>query len=97
MSKLEELRAEYERLAHAMQSGVNFKMGIDPKETTPKHLRVGVNAAMSDQCGLARLLLAKGVFTEEEYFQAMVDAMREEMQRYQAWLEARLGKSVTLV
>lgn len=43
---IEELRQEYASLCHAMQSGVAFKINIDPGETMPKHLRVGVNSAM---------------------------------------------------
>ena len=85
MSDIQAIREEYERLAHAMQAAVAFKMHHDPSETTPKHLRVGVNAAMSDQGGLAKLLIDKGIITELEYVTAMRDAMRRELDMYHAW------------
>jgi hypothetical protein len=87
----EQARTRYLAAAHAMQSGVAAKMEIDPSETTPKHLRVGVNAAMSDQGGLAALLVAKGVITEEEYVAAMADAMEREKALYEEWLREHLG------
>ncbi len=87
---LDEKKQKYAALCHAMQTGVAFTMepgdGINllSKECTPKHLRVGVNSAMVDSSALARLLMAKGVFTEEEYFDALIAAMQEEVDRYQA-------------
>jgi hypothetical protein len=90
---------EYARLAHAMQSGVAYEMNYDHYNTgptTPKHLRVGINAAMSDMGGLVRLLISKGVITEEEYAEAVTEKMREEVQAYEARLTERLGSKVTL-
>lgn len=37
---------------------------------------------MSEQGGLARLLISKGVFTEEEYAEAMVEAAELEAQSW---------------
>jgi hypothetical protein len=73
--------------AHAMQTGVKYQMMKDGDSiagTTPKSLRVGINSAMADQAGLAKLLIAKGIFTEEEYIHAVADSMEEERDRYQA-------------
>src|SRR5687767_13839287 len=56
MMNLEEKRAKYLKLCHAMQTGVAFKMEKDNKDTTPKHLRVGINAAMVDHAALTNLL-----------------------------------------
>jgi len=88
----EELFNEWQRLTHAMQSGVAFEMN-DPAitATEPKHLRVGINAAMSDHGGLVELLVAKGVFTEREYMLAIVRKMREEVGHYEARANAKLG------
>jgi hypothetical protein len=83
----------YVNAAHAMQSGVRLKMtreGIpDDKdlspshgETSPKHLRVGVNSALSTLDAHTRLLIAKGVFTEEEYIEAVTEAMEREVDSY---------------
>jgi hypothetical protein len=79
----------YRDLAHAMQSGVAAKMALDPSETTPKSLRVGVNSAMCDSSALARLLIAKGVITEGEYVGAITDEMAREVERYREWFRQR--------
>jgi hypothetical protein len=81
----------YRAAAHAMQSGVAMKMNFAPGETTPKHLRVGINSAMSDQGALARLLIAKGVFTEDEYLEAVADGMEAEAASYEHQLREHFG------
>lgn len=91
----------YVRAAHAMQSGVKADMETDPNRnsqgaTTPKHLRVGLNNALADQGALARLLIAKGIFTEDEYLEAVADAAEREQARYEELLTERFGKPVTL-
>jgi hypothetical protein len=89
--------SDYRAKAHAMQSGVAMKMNYDPSETTPKHLRVGVNSAMCDHAALVRLLLEKGIVTEEEYEAAITEEMGREVARYEAWLSEHLGgKNITL-
>ncbi len=88
---LDELRLEYHTLAHAMQSGVGMKMNYEPRETEPKHLRAGVNSAMVETSAIAILLMAKGIFTEEEYYQTLVQAMQNEVDLYKQWLSERLG------
>lgn len=80
MSK--EDRARYLHHSHRMQGGVEYLK--DKSDQTPKMLRVGVNAAMSDQSGLAGLLIAKGIITLDEYERAMADAMEAEANRYEA-------------
>ncbi len=97
-SRVEQLRAEYSALLHAMQSGVAADQGMTgAADATPKHLRVGINAAMTDHAALVSLLMSKGLITEEEYYGAMVASMRAEVQRYEADLSKRLGKVVRLV
>lgn len=86
MSQADETR--YLAALHAMQSGVAFTMAWTD-ETEPKHLRVGVNAAMSDHAALIRLLIAKGVFTLDEYQKELADEMEREVQRYKDRLTAR--------
>jgi hypothetical protein len=78
----EEDRKRYLHHSHRMQSGVEHLK--DKNDQTPKQLRVGVNAAMSDQSGLANLLMSKGLFTLDEYEKAMADAMEREADRYEA-------------
>jgi hypothetical protein len=82
-------QARYMAAAHAVQSAIavylNRKWGVD--DDTPignllKHLRVGIDSAKAEQGALARLLVAKGVITEDEYVAAMADAMEAEKQSY---------------
>lgn len=86
----------YRANLHAMQTGVAFKMNYNPKETEPKHLRVGVNAAMSDLAAMAKLLISKGVITLEEYEKALADQMEIEVESYQKYLADKTGKTIHL-
>jgi hypothetical protein len=87
----------YRAAAHAMQTGVAYAMEQEPNgETTPKHLRVGVNDAMADQEGLVTLLLSKGIITEKEYFKAVADSMERERDRYQKRLNEYYGGSTNI-
>jgi sirohydrochlorin ferrochelatase len=70
--------------AHGMQTGVAYLIGRgDDAHTTPKSLRVGVNSAMCDHAALVRLLIAKGLFTQEEYTKEVADEMERERDRYE--------------
>lgn len=89
-------RDRYYAAVHAMQSGVAFKMGVTTRETEPKHLRVGVNSAMVETSTLVKLLIAKGVFTEDEWFKVLADQMEAEAELYRKELEAHYGTPVTL-
>jgi hypothetical protein len=88
----------YAAAAHAMQSGVAAKQGAGiGNECEPKHLRVGINAAMSDHGALVRLLICKGLFTEAEYMAAIADGMEAEKASYERSLSEHYGKQITLV
>lgn len=79
----------YFAAAHAMQSAVAYFMesGLArSKETTPKHLRVGVNSAMMETSALGRLLMAKGIITEHEYYKSLADGMEAEVASYEQML-----------
>lgn len=81
--------------AHAMQSGVALDHERNgAHDGTPKHLRVGVNVALCDHAALVRLLVEKGIFTEEEYAKAIADEMEREVERYRQKLG--LGDNVRL-
>ena len=57
------MERSYEEAVHAMQSGVKMMMELGlSSETEPKHLRVGINAAMSDDAGLVDLLVQAILF-----------------------------------
>lgn len=81
----------YRAAAHAMQSAVAYFMNVDGIATTPKHLRVGVNSAFVEHGALVKLLLEKGVFTEEEYYKALADKMEEEVESYRKMAVERTG------
>jgi hypothetical protein len=81
-------RERYLAAAHAMQSGVALSIARgEARDMEPKHLRVGVNSALVDCAALAKLLIDKGILTEEEYERALADAMEAEVQRYRERLQ----------
>lgn len=82
----------YLQLAHAMQSGVAFSK--DKRDLEPKHLRVGVNSAMVVHGGLVELLIAKGVFTRDEYMAAITDSMQREVDTYREKIAREQGVPV---
>jgi len=92
--------AEYLAHVHGMQAGVGMKMHKDggpaDGETSPKHLRVGVNAAMSDHAALFELLKDKGLLNEEEYLEYRVKWMKREKESYEQYLSEVYGSKVTL-
>lgn len=92
----EEDAARYRAGAHAMQTGVAFKMNYDPSETTPKSLRTGVNSAHVSMAALTQLLIDKGILTMDEYAAANADAMETEAEQYRAWLAEHTGANVEL-
>lgn len=94
--RVEKAVARYKTATHAMQSGVAVKQGLDPTDTLPKHLRVGVNAAMVEQAALVRLLIDKGLVTEAEYVEALADKMEAEVESYKKWLQERTGAEIHL-
>ena len=88
---------QYLKAAHAMQTGVAMKRDIDPTETQPKHLRVGVNSAMVDTATLVSLLISKGLITKEEWMAAVTMAMETEVKLYETELEKLIGKPIKLL
>lgn len=92
-----EANQRYLAAAHAMQSGVAGTLQlVGDSSASPKHLRVGVNSAMSNMAGIARLLIEKKVITELEYAVAIADEMEREKERFEAQLTKALGRPVKL-
>jgi hypothetical protein len=89
-------RQRYLTAAHAMQSGVAAEMALNPTDTQPKHLRVGVNSAMVDGSAMATLLMSKGLITADEYEAAIADAMEAEVARYEKRLRDAYGLNARL-
>lgn len=86
----------YNSAAHAMQSGVAQDHALGSRDGSPKHLRVGVNSALVNQAALAKLLIDKGIITEDEYLIAVVEAMEDEVRRYEDMLTEAMSVSVHL-
>jgi hypothetical protein len=75
-----EKNEEYKRLAHAIQSAIAYQMNLNSTFTSPKHLRVGIDILKGEQASFARLLISKGIITEEEYFDSILDGLRAELE-----------------
>lgn len=91
------LQRQYIKLTKKMQSGVAAKMatGVDQAHEG-KHLRVGVNSAMVSDAAVVELLIAKGIITELEWWQALVRRMEKEVDGYEQDLSKILGKEIRL-
>ena len=87
----------YQKALHAMQTGVAIEMNISPRETDPKHLRVGINSAMVEHSALVKLLIAAGIITENQFMEALAQAMEEEQARYEKRLSDLTGKQITIL
>ncbi len=83
-------------LRHAIQTGVAYERERGVQAAEPKHLRTGLDCAMAEFSGLVLLLIAKGVITEAEYFDASIKALEEEKARYEARLSELYGGNITL-
>lgn len=96
MTKREDLALRIARAAHAVQAGVQMELNDDPptrsgSACSPKMLRTGVNMAMIESGVLAKLLITKGVFTEEEYLEALAEGTEAEQRLYEERLTQRFG------
>lgn len=94
-SKINALKAEYERLMHAVQTGVAYEMEMNDAHT-PKHLRTGVNSAMISAGAVAKLLIDKGLIDERELWTCLRDMARLEVQGYEARLSEHFHTKITL-
>jgi hypothetical protein len=92
-----EQHRRYLRAAHAVQSGIAALLERDPKIGTPKHLRVGIDTGKAEHAALARLLIAKGMITEEEYTEAIIAGVEAEQRAYEERLSIIYGTKIRLV
>lgn len=90
---LEQIEAEIQAYQHAVQTGVGLVNDnlSDRGECTPKHLRVGVNAAMVDASAIAMALIGKGVITSLDYARARRELWRREYESYRDQARAKSG------
>src|SRR6266849_2534064 len=96
MANSDEYVTRWKAAMHAVQSGVAMEMERGSKDTEPKHLRVGINGALCDHGALVKLLVDKGVVTEEEYLRAIAESAEAEKARYEERLWQQTGGSITL-
>lgn len=96
MSTLDELRARYMAALHGVQTGIEYKRQYDRSFVSEKHMRVGVDSAHVSQAALARVLIAKGMLTEEEYMEALAVEAERERKRLEIELSAHYGAKITL-
>ena len=71
-------------------------MNYNPKETEPKHLRVGVNSALLDSSAVVKLLVSKGIITELEYFRELVALVQADLDSYQEQIQKITGTKIVL-
>lgn len=99
------LQHDYLDLIHAVQTGCEYGvagMHGDPRHASQdqwaiqKRLRVGVNSAIISQGALVKLLVAKGVITELEYWESIVAEFRDAVAGYEAELGKKFGSQVRL-
>ena len=86
----------YMALSHAMQSGVKYLLQHEAASGGPKHLRVGVNMALTENAALTTLLLEKGLLTARELEERILLFLEKEVESYQARLSELTGGTVTL-
>jgi len=88
---VDEYKRRYLAAAHAMQWGVAMNMNYETGETTPKHLRVGINSSMVQTSALVSLLIKKGIITEEEWWLELAEFMEAEAASYQKMIQRHVG------
>lgn len=87
------MQERYLAAMHRVQTAIAFNFGLEYPwmdqrlQAALKHLRVGIDGSKSDQAGLARLLIKKGVFTEEEYVAAVTESAEREAELQQEDLQ----------
>lgn len=88
LEKMRDLELRYEEAVHGVQSAIKFELGqkhpamADEVIDILKHLRVGIDVTKAEQAALAYLLIDKGLFTFDEYAEAMRRGVNEELARY---------------
>ena len=90
-ARRQERVARYQHLLHALQSGVKAQQEFDratnpdpdTHETGGKHLRTGLNASKVEHGALVALLIKRGVISEDDYWDAMLELLEREVQGYE--------------
>jgi hypothetical protein len=104
----EQFITESEALGHAIQTGIKIKLAFEVA-TTPsvsvtspqvfealKHIRVGIDTAKAEIGALSKLLVKKGLISNDEVHESILEAYRIEVAMYERTCSELLGKRVTL-
>lgn len=91
----EKARERYYAAAHRVQTAIAFNP--DRPRDQYKDLRVGLDLSKADQAGLVSLLVEKGVFTMEEYLEAVAKSAEDEAERMEHEISVRYGVNVRTV
>jgi hypothetical protein len=84
----------YHAALHGVQTAVLLqidRLGYNAAGADAKHLRTGINGAMSDHGALVGLLIEKGVFSSVEYLEAIASQMETELARISADTRRKCG------
>lgn len=79
----------YENYAKQVQTAIGFNP--NKKALEPKHLRVGIDMGKADMKGLVELLIAKGIFTADEYVEAITNSAAHEAELHRTALAEEMG------
>lgn len=74
--------------------GFEKRLGPDSKRAVMT--RLGVDLILSDTTALFKLLMAKGILTQDEVDKALADGMRDSVTRLEEQLAAEVGHPVDL-
>lgn len=89
---IEKFRQRYLKAAHRVQTAISF-MPERPNDPY-KDLRTGLDLSKSDMGGLADLLIEKGIFTKEEYLEAISKSAETEAEVKETELSIRFGRNI---
>jgi hypothetical protein len=96
IDKVAEHKVRFETAMHAVMTGVGYAIVKDPKHRDPKQNRTGLNSALLGQGAIAKLLIDKGVFTEEEYWNELANFAEAEKKTYEDLLSELFGTVIVL-
>lgn len=87
----------YHEALHGVQTGVAYEMEKNLGSTTPKHLRVGINSTFVNDAALVRLLIKKGVITNEEFMEELRLEANRELDRYENRVRIMYGSDAIVL
>lgn len=87
----------YSRAMAALKTGIEMESRYDPALISNHQLRLAFTVLSAESCALVSLLIAKGLFTMEEYTKAVADSMVSEVRRSEIRLGPHIGGAISLL